>query len=249
MSKYDYLHELYQELKSVEPTKRKEIMSMVEYKFNENNSQDDEKVMAELGSPTVYASQFITTNHVNIVKTINTTERMNTALSDEQQEETNINSLNIDKTPDKLFSNPNPQTTEKKEYESIPPKQKPSSPTKNSNKGFTLLFILGGLGFMNLLLLGPFIAIWAVAFSFMISGIAISISSIFVIISGLITTPFSFISLPFTILSHPFLITASGFMFLGIGGLLTILTIYMIRFFSKLTTNYISWNFKTIRGY
>lgn len=256
MSKYDYLHELYQRLKAVEPNKRNEIMKSVEEKFRiaEENGVDEYTVTDEIGSPAEYAAQFITNGDIipsegTVVTTDNNIVDVNSNTITEQLDISTKEQTTQDEPFTEETVKPTHYESKEKTYEKVTPDRHQNQPQKKANSIGTMILLICSLGFLNLLLLGPFIAIWAIAFSFMVTGVALGISSIFVIISGLLATPFAFVSLPVAIIGHPFLITAAGFLILGIGGLLTILTIYMIRFCGKITVNYASWNIRTIRGY
>ncbi len=61
MSKYDYLHALYQELKALDTDERDQIMRDIENRFKEaeEHGQDELSVTDSLGAPKEYASQYL----------------------------------------------------------------------------------------------------------------------------------------------------------------------------------------------
>jgi uncharacterized membrane protein len=112
-----------------------------------------------------------------------------------------------------------------------------------------ILIIIGLLLFNTIIVLGPFVGTWGVILGFFISGIALTISGILIVLSGILAFPISFISIPLIVMSHPVLLFSTGFFLLGLGGLLSLLTIYIGRFLGILTYRYAKWNIKVIRGY
>jgi uncharacterized membrane protein len=66
MSKYDYLHALYQALIPLNSEERNKIMREVEYKFREaeENEEHEINVINTLGSPKEYAKQFLPVNEI-----------------------------------------------------------------------------------------------------------------------------------------------------------------------------------------
>lgn len=284
MSKFDYLHELYLNLKPIEPAKRNEIMQSVEQRFldAEANQLDYTSVIDELGSPESYATELINGDTLvdysySLQETTETEDILNVAKSQdnmttdtttditENNKKSNMEdlpssiaepmSVETDSTleqPQTTLAKPVPPQTKYSETENHtrqPRQERYYQPTpRTNNSPVTMIFVMIGLFFLNIILLGPFVAVWSVAISLLIAGVAIAISSVIVIIGSILATPLAFVSIPIMFLDHPFLIGASGFLLLGIGGLLTVLTIYFLRFITKCTIGYGKWNLRAIRG-
>lgn len=125
-----------------------------------------------------------------------------------------------------------------------------SSIQKRGNSPLVSILVACGLAFFNLtFILGPFIALWAVIFSFATVGIAFSFSGALIIFSGIFSIPLPFVSVPLVVMGHPTLLFATGFLLVGTGGLLTIFMIYSVRFCGMMTGKYAGWNIRLIRGY
>lgn len=286
MSKYDYLHALYQSLKSLSREKRNKIMREVEDRFRhaEENNEDESIVTKALGSPRDYAKQFIdqdivleynpdditmdslTSNETIITKAPNLIDGLELATdefthTDDEPKQTLDETAHIDEPQttevmtkelaEETISTlapthyDKPKTEIKKVYTSPQalPRKKANHPVKML--GISLLMVL----FNAVFALGPFIAIWTIIVAFVASGIAITISGVLVLVSAALSLPLSFVSVPLVFLSHPVLLFCFGFLLTGIGGLLTVATIYSIRFFGYLTFKYFGWNLSVIRGY
>ncbi len=224
MSKYDYLHSLYQELKTLDPDRRNEIMRDVENQFKEaeSNELDELFVTNSLGSPTEYSRQF----------TMSDLELATDPIIEPQD----IQPTHYTKeTPTNKIVYANPQSSQKLQ---------PSNPPI-----LMLLIAFGTLLFNLIIVLGPFVAVWSVLLSLIVTGFALSITGITVLFYAALSMPIAFASVPLVIMSHPMLLYCFGFLSLGIGGLLSIAMIYSIKFCGIITARYFSWNLRLIRGF
>lgn len=268
MSKYDYLHSLYQALIPINSEERKKIMRKVEDKFREAEENDTNEVSVTdaLGSPIEYAKQFLPNDTIHVINPddisldslksnesiittapnlIGSLELASEPIVDMEEE---LNEEITKEVTDILHPThyEKQKTKIKKVYTSpqaIPKTQVANHPVKIITLSFAMLL------FNAVFILGPFIAIWSIIIALVASGFAISISGLAVVFSGLLTLPLGFISLPIAMLNHPILIFCFGFLLTGAGGLLTIAMIYAIRFFGYITLKYFGWNLSVIRGY
>lgn len=103
---------------------------------------------------------------------------------------------------------------------------------------FRAVFAVGGLGFLNLVfVLGPAIAVGAIIFALGISGIAFIASPIlFLFFSGIGLQPFTWFELFSTLLAC------------GIGIFMSIGTYYVTKWAIKITTRYLAFNLRVVRG-
>ena len=271
MSKYDYLHALYQLLIPLNTEERNKIMREVEDRFRdaEEHGQNETSVTKVLGSPREYAKQFLPTEHVPnfnpedlTMSSLYSAEPIITKAPDligslelasdpvEETESQTVNQLeevsnvNIETLQETHYNQEN--TKIKKVYTSpqaIPKNRVANHPIKIITLSFAMLL------FNAVFILGPFIAVWSIIIAFIASGFAIGISGIAVLISGILSLPLSFVSLPIFMVNHPTLLFSFGFLLTGVGGLLTIAMIYAIRIFAYITLKYFGWNLSVIRGY
>lgn len=268
MSKYDYLHALYQLLIPLDTDKRNKIMREVEDRFRdaEEDGQNETTVTKTLGSPRDYAKQFLPSEHVltfnpdNItMESLSSNESIITkapvliaglelatdpveAIENEIEEV--ITKVDIETLQPTHYNQPRAEI--KKVYTSpqaIPKNRVANHPIKIITLSFAMLL------FNAVFVLGPFIAVWSIIIAFIASGFAIGISGIAILISGILSLPLSFMSLPIFMLNHPVLLFSFGFLLTGVGGLLTIAMIYAIRLFGYITLKYFGWNLSVIRGY
>ncbi len=139
-----------------------------------------------------------------------------------------------------------PQKQPQKVYTTPYPIQK----TKSANHPVKMLAIALGMFFFNLTFaLGPFIAVWSVVITLVATGFAVALAGVGVLLSAFLSIPMAFVSVPIVLVNHPILLFCFGFLLLGAGGLLSIATIYSVRFFGMLTARYAGWNVRLIRGY
>jgi uncharacterized membrane protein len=255
MSKYDYLHALYQALLSLDVSSRNSIMREIEdrFRYAEENGLSENEIAQELGTPQEYANKRICL----LLDPLDTTP----ILLNEGITESTIAGVDLslvhNSTP--LFAH----TIHAKEEHPSSPRhntlttnlQNPTtySPPVKIQKNNTHHFMIGaivGLTLFNaMFILGPFIAIWGSILALITAGIAIVFSGLLIIISGIFAIPLSFISIPLVVMGHPVLLFAFGFLTFGIGGLLTVLMVYSVRFCGIITRKYFEWNIKVIRGY
>lgn len=121
---------------------------------------------------------------------------------------------------------------------------------QQANQPIPMILIGFGLLLFNLIIVfGPFVGMWGVILGFFVTGIALAISGLLIVLSGILAFPISFISIPLIVMSHPILLFSTGFFLLGIGGLLSLFTIYIGRFMGILSYRYAKWNIKLIRGF
>jgi uncharacterized membrane protein len=108
------------------------------------------------------------------------------------------------------------------------------------NNFYRALFATIGLGFLNLLfILGPFIGIAVSLFAIFVSGIAIIGSGLFVIIA-------SFLPMLFHNVPDPLLAIFVGLALGSLGGLWTIASWYLNKYFYLITIKYLKFNVKII---
>lgn len=139
-----------------------------------------------------------------------------------------------------------PQRQPQKVYTTPYPIQKKTS----ANHPIKMLAIALGMFFFNLTFaLGPFIAVWSVVITLVATGFAVALAGVGVLLSAFLSIPMAFVSVPIVLVNHPILLFCFGFLLLGAGGLLSIATIYSVRFFGMLTARYAGWNVRLIRGY
>lgn len=139
-----------------------------------------------------------------------------------------------------------PQTPTKKVYTTPNQIRKQQS----ANHPIKMMAIAFGMFLFNATFaLGPFVAVWAIVIAFVATGFALAIAGAAILVSALLSIPMVFVSVPIVLLNHPILLFCLGFLVLGIGGLLSIATIYSVRFFGMLTARYAGWNIRLIRGY
>lgn len=263
MSKYDYLHALYQALSRLDNSERNKIMRDVEDQFRkaEENDQTESFVTSKLGTPEQYAAQLIEASLQaqlkNQIEKIHTTEHMNVGDVELQIIHTIEQPKIIEEsiippivtTPEQNNAIQN-VATEVKQTITQPRRAAQSPVIQRGNSPIVMILILCGLLFFNAtLILAPFITVWAIIFSFATVGIAFTFTGALIVLSGMFTFPLSFISVPLIVMGHPVLLFSFGFLLIGVGGLLTIFMTYLIRFFGILTGKYAGWNLKLIRGY
>ncbi|QVK19140.1 DUF1700 domain-containing protein [Mycoplasmatota bacterium] len=105
---------------------------------------------------------------------------------------------------------------------------------------FRALFASLGLGFFNLVfILGPFIAVAATIFALFVSGVAFIVSGLFVIIAPFF--PNFFDNVP-----SPILGIFVGLAISSLGGLWTIGTVYLSKWFYIITIKYFKFNLSII---
>ena len=163
--------------------------------------------------------------------------------------------VQVKSNPQQIVRRRRPQTPTKYQETRVSTKNVYSSPNQiskyqSSNHPIKMMAItLGMFLFNTAFVLGPFVAVWSVVIAFIASGFALAIVGAGILISALLSIPLAFVSVPIAFLSHPILLLCFGFLVLGIGGLLSIATIYSVRFFGMLTARYAGWNVRLIRGY
>ena len=103
---------------------------------------------------------------------------------------------------------------------------------------FRAIFAVGGLGFLNLVfVLGPAIAIGGVIFAIGVSGVAFIASPILLLLfSGIGLQPFTWFEF------------FSSLVACGIGIFMSIGAYYMTKWAIKLTTRYLAFNLRVVRG-
>lgn len=110
----------------------------------------------------------------------------------------------------------------------------------NADNNRKILMILLVIVFNLVIVLGPYVALLGVIFSFFIAGISIVFSGI----ALMFRIPFNFIHY----IANPNIITSLSFgvglIALGILGI--ILTIYLAKWFYELTIKYLKWNIEII---
>lgn len=275
MSKYDYLHALYQALIPLNSEKRNKIMRRIEDRFRsaEEDGLDENSVTNTLGSPQEYAKQFLIEESVEEIKEINPDDISLDSLKSKESIITRPANLigDLVLATDDILASDSKENEEIEEEikedksEALKPthyekakteiKKVYTSPqaipkTQVSNHPVKMILIAFGMLLFNAtFVLGPFVVTWSIVIALVASGFALSIGGIAVILSGLLAFPLSFVSVPLVLLSHPTLLFAFGFLLTGIGGLLCMAMIYLIRFFGYLTFKYFGWNLSVIRGY
>jgi len=236
MSKYDYLHALYQELLSLDAKERSRIMREVENKFRqaEDLGNNELSVTQSLGTPKEYAKQF-----------------QNESVDSSVHFEPNPNATKVQSIPVKEPLLPTkykdePQNKARTRVYTSPQ----ANPVKRGSANPVRILLMSFLMLLvNAIVIGPFIALWAVAITFVAVCFTFVISGIIIIISGVAPASFFFLSLPDILIQHPVLLYSSGLFFIGTGGFIAVLMVYIIRFYGMLTTKYASWNIRIIRGY
>lgn len=279
MSKYDYLHALYQALNQLDNNERNRVMRDVEDQFRkaEENDQTESFVTGKLGTPEQYAASIMDAVHESQLQKqtekIHTTEHMTVGdvelqiihtieqpkLIDEITPISQESALQPPISDDKsdlqhpisdVKSDLQHPISEVRTTSSVQPRRSIPPVIQKGNSPIAMILILCGLIFFNAtLILAPFITVWAVIFSFATVGIAFTFTGALIVLSGVFTFPLSFVSVPLIVMGHPVLLFSFGFLLIGIGGLLTILMIHIIRFFGLVTGKYAGWNLKLIRGY
>ncbi|GMQ59532.1 DUF1700 domain-containing protein [Vallitalea sediminicola] len=169
-------------------------------------------------------------------------EHFKSGLSDGKTEEEISNELGDPETIAAGYI-PNLHTKEKNNYST----NTSSTTTYTSNGSQYSIGILIGVIFFNLIMIGFFIALWAVLAAFFIVGIALVLSSVVILIVSVFKSPMIYVSIPFDVIAHPFL----GFLFFifigSAGGLIIIGTIMLIKLYANFTTKYIEWNKRIVR--
>ncbi len=105
-----------------------------------------------------------------------------------------------------------------------------------------------GLLLLNLIfVLGPYVGIWGIIVGMVAAGFALVISGLAMIITTLITLPFA-ITLPLVFIEHPALMGMSSGVMIGVGGILTLVFIWLSKYIVIGTGKYILWHVTIIRG-
>lgn len=169
-------------------------------------------------------------------------EHFKSGLSDGKTEEEISNELGDPETIAAGYI-PNLHTREKKNYST----NTSSTTTYTRNGSQYSIGILIGVIFFNLIMIGFFIALWAVLAAFFIVGIALVLSGVVILIVSVFKSPMIYVSIPFDVITHPFL----GFLFFifigSAGGLIIIGTIMLMKLYANFTTKYIEWNKRIVR--
>lgn len=138
---------------------------------------------------------------------------------------------------------PNLHTREKNNYST-----NTTRTTDNTRNGSQYsIGILIGMIFFNLIMIGLYIACWAVLASFFIVGIALVLSSVAVLIVSVFHSPMMYVSIPYDIITHPFLGFLLFIFIASAGGLIIIGTILLMKLYASFTTKYIEWNKRIVR--
>jgi uncharacterized membrane protein len=100
------------------------------------------------------------------------------------------------------------------------------------------------LFFLNITLIGPFIAAYATVFSFFVASFAIFLSSIFLLLSPIVP---ALVYIPFHVPFLALILFAIGLA--SLGALFFIGSYYAGKYVYKITINYLRFNIRLIKGY
>ncbi len=223
MNKYNYLHQLNQLLAPLDEHERHQIMRQVEDRFKDVLPDDIEHIVQELGRPLDYATPILESRNLSLPDA-QLPLRKDTVGDDRRQHY-------IPPSPTNAYPPYNPDYKKGRSFLS----------------GFLLALLL--LFFNLIIVLAPAIAIISLDLGLLIAGISSFISGIVLVISGLTGLGLSVISLPTVMLAHPTLYYAGAGLFIGLGGLLSILIITVTRLLAIIAIKYVQWNIHVIRGY
>ena len=105
-----------------------------------------------------------------------------------------------------------------------------------------------GLLLLNLIfVIGPYIGLWGVIVGMVSAGVALLLSGFVLILTTLVTVPFA-LTLPMLFVEHPALMGLSSGVMIGVGGILTLLFIWLSKYMVIGTGKYIKWHVNVIRG-
>lgn len=111
----------------------------------------------------------------------------------------------------------------------------------------SLLIGSGLLLFNVVFILGPYLALWGLIIGSFAAGLSLMVTSIALMASSFFSLSLN-ISLPLVLIDHtPLIFLASGLLF-GLGGLLTGLVLWPIKYLCIYTAKYVKWQFQLIRG-
>lgn len=96
-------------------------------------------------------------------------------------------------------------------------------------------------------MLTPFIFIWTIFIILIALTIALFVFGFLIFISTIFS--FTFLSYTTLLLQHPALAICLSFILTGMGGILTVILFYVIKFAGILTYKYVKWNLKIIIGH
>ncbi|MCT4685743.1 DUF1700 domain-containing protein [Vallitalea sp.] len=168
-------------------------------------------------------------------------EHFKSGLSDGKTEEEISNELG---NPETIAAGyiPNLHTSEKNNYSTDTTRT-----TINRTGRKYSIGILIGMIFFNLIMIGLYLACWAVLASFFIVGIALVLSSVVVLIACVFQSPMMYIAIPYDIITHPFLGFLLFIFLASAGGLIIIGTLMLMKLYASFTTKYIEWNKLIVR--
>ncbi len=118
----------------------------------------------------------------------------------------------------------------------------PTKKEKNTSSWATLIFIIL-IALSLFCLTGPFLAGWGILFALLIGGIAIFVSGIALMLTPAL--PHTFVYFLSSTNIHSFLIFFSGILLIGLGTLLSALSIYGTKFYIR----FIKYYFKLLKNF
>lgn len=121
-------------------------------------------------------------------------------------------------------------------------------PVKKGNGPVEILLLSFVAIIIGSLLLGPYIGLWAIVIAFFVCGIVFVFLGFTFLLSSIVSVPISFVSLPF-LFEYPILLFTGSIALICIGGLILIITYYIVKALCYLTYYLIQWIIKLVRGY
>lgn len=249
MNKNAYLSQLRTLLTGLSEEDIQEVLSDYElhFQYAYEEGLTDEAIIESLGPVETLAKQY------NQLKPVDHSAITSDAeiVEDEISEELSVDEAIIDVEPVPVENSPhtefsqNAQRIQKPVHSIESHSSNHTQSNQIQNKGrnpLGSLFIAVLLIFLNVtFILGPFIALWAVCFSFFIAGLAFVAEAIKMIVMTSTVTDYS------AGLSEVTLITQIGF-YMTFGSCVSLLMVKLAKAFGILTKKYVLWNVKLVKG-